>query len=282
MEKVRSESIKRKIQEIIFEADTFGGKLFDILLLIAIVSSIIVVMLESVEPINIKYGVAFNVFEWVVTILFTIEYILRVYATGKPLKYVFSFYGIIDFLAFAPTYLMPLFPQSQYFFVARALRLLRIFRILKLVRYVKGSRTLISALRESRGKIVVFLTSVFVLVIIMGTLMYLIEHGTHGFTSIPRSIYWAIVTLTTVGYGDIVPYTTLGKFVASLIMILGYGIIAVPTGIVSAELTRSKKQREQLKNQSEILEKENEIISKETEILEKLKAIENKLEKLGK
>ena len=232
MEKGKATSVKHKIQEIIFEADTFGGKLFDILLLIAIVSSLIVVMLESVEHIHNQYGDVLRTFEWIVTILFTIEYGLRIYATGKPLKYIFSFYGIIDFISFAPTYLMPFFPQSQYFFVARALRLLRIFRILKLVRYVKGSRTLISALRQSRGKIVVFLTSVIVLVIIMGTLMYLIEHGTHGFTSIPRSIYWAIVTLTTVGYGDIVPFTTLGKLLASFIMILGYGIIAVPTGIL--------------------------------------------------
>ncbi|MEE2700360.1 MAG: ion transporter [Bacteroidota bacterium] len=240
MEKTRSESIKRKIQEIIFEADTFWGKLFDILLLIAIVSSIIAVMLESVKSIHEKYGEILRTFEWIVTILFTIEYFLRIYATGKPLRYIFSFYGVIDFISFAPTYLMPFFPQSQYFFVARAMRLLRIFRILKLVRYVRGSRTLISALRQSRGKIVVFLTSVIVLVVIMGTLMYLIEHGTHGFTSIPRSIYWAVVTLTTVGYGDIVPYTTLGKLLASFIMILGYGIIAVPTGIFAAEFTRNR------------------------------------------
>lgn len=243
MEKGKATSVKHKIQEIIFEADTFGGKLFDILLLIAIVSSLIVVMLESVEHIHNQYGDVLRTFEWIVTILFTIEYGLRIYATGKPLKYIFSFYGIIDFISFAPTYLMPFFPQSQYFFVARAMRLLRIFRILKLVRYVKGSRTLISALRQSRGKIVVFLTSVIVLVIIMGTLMYLIEHGTHGFTSIPRSIYWAIVTLTTVGYGDIVPFTTLGKLLASFIMILGYGIIAVPTGIFAAEYTRSTQKK---------------------------------------
>ena len=243
MEKEKAISVKHKIQEIIFEADTFGGKLFDILLLIAIVSSLIVVMLESVEHIHNQYGDVLRTFEWIVTILFTIEYGLRIYATGKPLKYIFSFYGIIDFLSFAPTYLMPLFPQSQYFFVARALRLIRIFRILKLVRYVKGARTLTSALRQSRGKIVVFLTAVIIVVIIMGTLMYLIEHGTHGFTSIPRSIYWAVVTLTTVGYGDIVPYTTLGKLLASFIMILGYGIIAVPTGIFAAEYTRSTQKK---------------------------------------
>lgn len=233
-------STKQKIQEIIFEADTFWGKVFDILLLFAIVSSIIAVMLESVESIHEKYGKILTIFEWIVTILFTIEYALRIYATGKPLKYIFSFYGVIDFISFAPTYLMPFFPQSQYFFVARALRLLRIFRILKLVRYVRGSRTLISALRQSRGKIVVFVTSVLVLVVIMGTLMYLIEDGTHGFTSIPRSIYWAVVTLTTVGYGDIVPFTTLGKLLASFIMILGYGIIAVPTGIFAAEFSRKR------------------------------------------
>ncbi len=250
MEKAKKGSFKRIVQEIIFEADTFEGKLFDILLLVAIVSSLILVMLESVEHIHNQYGDFLRTFEWIVTILFTIEYGLRIYATGKPLKYIFSFYGVIDFLSFAPTYLMPLFPQSQYFFVARAFRLIRIFRILKLVRYVKGARTLTSALRQSRGKIVVFLTAVIILVIIMGTLMYLIEHGTHGFTSIPRSIYWAVVTLTTVGYGDIVPYTTLGKFLASFIMILGYGIIAVPTGIFAAEYTRSTQKKVNTNTQS--------------------------------
>ena len=241
MTKKDTHPFKHKIQEIIFEADTFGGKLFDILLLIAIVSSLIAVMLESVKPIHDEYGNILRTFEWTVTILFTIEYALRIYATGKPFKYIFSFYGVIDFVSFAPTYLMLLNPIAQYFFVARALRLLRIFRILKLVRYVKGSKNLISALRQSRGKIVVFLTTVMVLVIIMGTLMYLVEHGTHGFTSIPQSIYWSIVTLTTVGYGDITPYTNLGKLLASLIMILGYGIIAVPTGIFAAEFSRNRK-----------------------------------------
>ena len=241
MKERKNLTIKQKVHEIIFEADTFYGKVFDIALLIAILLSLIAVMLESVNSIHEEYGALLRTFEWIVTILFTIEYGLRIYATGKPIKYIFSFYGLIDLISFAPTYLMPLFPQSQFFFVARTLRLIRIFRILKLVRYVKGSRTLISALRQSRGKIVVFLTAVMILAIIMGTLMHIIENNTPGFSSIPKSIYWAIITLTTVGYGDVVPYTTIGKFLASCIMIMGYGIIAVPTGIFAAQFVKDTK-----------------------------------------
>jgi voltage-gated potassium channel len=236
-----SNSFQQKVHEIIFEADTFYGKLFDILLLFTIILSLAAVMLESIDSIHNQYGDLLRTFEWSVTILFTIEYFLRIYATRKPLKYIFSFYGIIDFISFVPTYFMPLFNQSQYFVVVRTFRLLRIFRILKLARYVHGSKVLLLALRQSRGKIVVFLTAVITLVIFMGTLMYLVEGKTNGFTSIPQSIYWAIVTLTTVGYGDIVPHTILGKFLASFIMILGYGIIAVPTGIFAAEFSRKNE-----------------------------------------
>jgi len=243
-----SNFFQKKVHEIIFEADTFYGKLFDILLLITIVLSLTAVMLESIDSIHNQYGNLLRKFEWIVTILFTIEYFLRIYATGKPLKYIFSFYGIIDFISFVPTYFMPLFNQSQYFVVVRTFRLLRVFRILKLARYVHGSKVLLLALRQSRGKIVVFLTAVLTLVIFMGTLMYLVEGRTNGFTSIPQSIYWAIVTLTTVGYGDIVPHTILGKFLASFIMILGYGIIAVPTGIFAAEFSR--KRDEQISTQA--------------------------------
>ncbi|MBC8267038.1 MAG: ion transporter [Flavobacteriales bacterium] len=248
MQKSDNKSFRNKVHEIIFEADTFYGKLFDILLLVAIVSSLIAVMLESINSFQQKYGTILRIFEWTVTILFTIEYLLRIYAIGKPWKYIFSFYGIIDFISFVPTYFMPLFNQSQYFVVVRTFRLLRVFRILKLARYVRGSKVLVTALKQSRGKIVVFLTAVLTLVIFMGTLMYLVEGKTNGFTSIPQSIYWAIVTLTTVGYGDIVPHTVLGKFLASFIMILGYGIIAVPTGIFAAEFAR--KTDEQISTQS--------------------------------
>ncbi len=240
MDNKNTKTFKEKVHRIIFEADTFYGQLFDILLLFTIITSLILVMLESVASIHEKHGVFLHNFEWFVTILFTIEYILRIYSTGKPIKYIFSFYGLIDLISFAPTYLMPLFPQAQYFFVVRTFRLIRIFRILKLVRYVKGSRTLLSVLRQSTGKIVVFTTAVMILVVIMGTLMYIIERGTHGFTSIPQSIYWSIVTLTTVGYGDIVPYTDLGKILASIIMLMGYGIIAVPTGIFAATFAQQK------------------------------------------
>jgi voltage-gated potassium channel len=240
MENNNTNSFRHKVHEIIFEADTFSGKLFDILLLVTIVSSLVAVMLESIDSIHQQYGDILRTFEWIVTILFTIEYFLRIYATGKPWKYIFSFYGIIDFISFVPTYFMPLFNQSQYFVVVRTFRLLRIFRILKLARYVRGSKILLLALRQSKGKIVVFLTAVLTLVIFMGTLMYLVEGKTNGFTNIPQSIYWAVVTLTTVGYGDIVPHTVLGKFLASFIMILGYGIIAVPTGIFAAEFARKR------------------------------------------
>ncbi|MBT6808785.1 MAG: ion transporter [Flavobacteriales bacterium] len=243
-----SNPFKRKVQEIIFEADTFYGKLFDIVLLITILLSLVAVMLESIESIHDQYGDILRKFEWIVSILFTIEYLLRIYSTGKPLKYIFSFYGIIDFISFMPTYFMPLFSNSQYFTVVRTFRLLRVFRILKLARYIHGSKVLLIVLRKSTGKIVVFLTAVLTLVILMGTAMYLVEGQENGFTSIPQSIYWAIVTLTTVGYGDIVPCTILGKCLAAFIMILGYGIIAVPSGIFAAEF--SKKNENNVSTQS--------------------------------
>ncbi len=231
--------LKFKLHEIIFEADTPAGKTFDILLLIVIFISVLVVILESIESLRLNYGRIFFILEWIFTILFTIEYILRVWIIKKPFKYIFSFYGIIDLLATIPTYLSLFIYGSQYLLVIRALRLLRVFRIFKLGRFLRESNILIDALKASRVKISVFLFAVVTLTVIIGSLMYLIEGPENGFTNIPIGIYWAIVTLTTVGYGDITPSTNLGKLLSSIVMILGYGIIAIPTGIVTAELART-------------------------------------------
>ena len=233
---------RSKLHEIIYEADTPAGKLFDIILLIAILASVVFVMLETVEQFDNRYHTFLNAAEWVITILFTIEYIARIVAVKQPSKYIFSFYGIIDLLSTIPKYLSLLFVGTHALAALRALRLLRVFRILKLARYVGESNRLLVALRNSRAKISVFLFFVVILCVILGTIMYLIEGGEDGgFTSIPRSVYWAIVTLTTVGYGDIAPVTALGQFIAAFIMILGYGIIAIPTGIVTAEYTRNRE-----------------------------------------
>lgn len=234
---------KQRLHEIIYEADTRAGKLFDIILLWVIILSIVFVMLESVHEIDAKYHEYLNIAEWVITIIFTIEYIARIIAVKKPFQYIFSFYGIIDFLATIPKYLSLLFVGTHALVALRALRLLRVFRILKLVRYIGESNMLWKALKASKTKIAVFLYAVVILCVIMGTIMYLIEGDANsGFTSIPTSIYWCIVTLTTVGYGDIAPVTVLGQFIASFIMIIGYGIIAVPTGIVSAEYARQDRE----------------------------------------
>jgi voltage-gated potassium channel len=245
MENNNTNSFRQKIHEIIFEADTTNGKLFDIILLAAILLSIVGVMLESVYEIDRKYHELIIAFEWGFTILFTIEYFFRIYAVNRPLKYIFSFMGIVDLLAIIPTYLIFILPAAHSLSIIRAIRLIRIFRIFKLSRYLRGAHTMQIALRSSRPKIIVFLLSVILLVIILGTLMYVIESGarTNGFENIPNSIYWAIITLTTVGYGNIVPMTIFGKIVASFIMILGYGIIAVPTGIVTAEFSRKRKEK---------------------------------------
>lgn len=225
-----------RLHEIIYEADTTAGKLFDVVLFFFIVASVILVMLESVSSLDAKYHAFFDIAEWVITILFTLEYFGRIIAIKKPSRYIFSFYGIIDLLSTVPKYLSLLFVGTHALVALRALRLLRIFRILKLARYVGASNRLMVALRASKAKIAVFLFFVLILCIILGTVMYLVESDQEsGFTSIPRSIYWAIVTLTTVGYGDIAPITALGQFIASMIMIIGYGIIAIPTGIVTAE-----------------------------------------------
>jgi voltage-gated potassium channel len=226
--------------EIIFEADTFWGKFFDVGLLWAILVSVIIVMLESVREIAFQYGFFISIAEWSFTVLFTAEYFLRIYTSPKPSRYIFSFYGIIDLLSILPTYLALVLTGTQFLLIIRILRLLRVFRVLKLVRYSSESEALAKAMYNSRMKITVFLGGVISAAVILGTLMYIIETPEAGFTSIPKSIYWAIVTLTTVGYGDIAPQTVAGQFLASFIMIIGYGVIAVPTGIVSAEFAQAK------------------------------------------
>ena len=231
---------REKWHEIIYEADSREGKIFDIVLIVAILFSIILVMLESVNELDAKYHNFFNISEWVITILFSIEYVLRIITVKKPKKYIFSFYGIIDLLSTIPKYISLFIGGAHALVALRALRLLRIFRILKLVRFVGATNMLGKALKASRFKILVFISAVMIICVIIGTLMYLIEGNPSGFTSIPRSIYWAIVTLTTVGYGDIAPQTAFGQLLASLVMILGYGIIAIPTGIVGVEMAKEK------------------------------------------
>ena len=234
-------SIKERLREIIFEADTFSGKAFDIGLLLAIILSVIAVMLESVKAIELEYGDYLTIVEWVFTIVFTVEYILRIYITGKPLKYIFSFFGMVDLLSLIPTYLSIFFVGTHSLLIIRSIRLLRVFRILKLARFLGEAASLVNALKASRSKIIVFIFAVLCITMVMGTIMYMIEGGENGFTSIPRSIYWAIVTITTVGYGDMAPVTALGRFIAAIVMLLGYAIIAVPSGIVTSELTQAVK-----------------------------------------
>ena len=227
------------LHEIIFEADTPAGKSFDVLLIACILLSVVAVMLDSVHDVRIQYGALLYSIEWFFTILFTIEYILRLFSVGRPAMYATSFFGIVDLLAIVPTYLSLLFPGSQYLLVIRLLRVLRVFRVLKLAQYIGEAGILIQALRASRRKITIFLFVVFTIVIIVGSAMYLIESEENGFTSIPRSVYWAIVTLTTVGYGDISPKTSIGQALAAVVMVMGYAIIAVPTGIMTVEISQA-------------------------------------------
>ncbi|MEM9525979.1 MAG: ion transporter [Bacteroidota bacterium] len=231
-----------RIHEIIFEADTPTGKVFDILLLVLIVLSVITVMLESVEEWDDRYHQIFFVLEWIFTVVFTIEYLLRLWVTIRPWKYALSFYGIIDLLAILPTYLSFFLAGTQYFVIIRIIRLLRVFRIFKLGKFLVEGDQLRRALIASRNKITVFLFTVSLLVIIIGSVMHLIEGGSNdGFSSIPRAVYWAIVTLTTVGYGDITPRSDIGQFLSAIVMILGYAIIAVPTGIVTNEMISASR-----------------------------------------
>jgi len=232
---------RKIVFEIIFEADTPAGKWFDIVLIISILLSVMTVMLDSVSSIRMKYGEFLYASEWFFTILFTVEYIFRLLCIGKPIRYALSFFGIVDLLAILPTYMSLLFFGSRYLLVVRVLRVLRIFRVLKLGHHIKEAAVLRKALYASRQKIIVFLFVVLTLVVIIGSLMYVIEEEENGFTSIPRSVYWAVVTLTTVGYGDISPKSGMGQFLAAIVMILGYSIIAVPTGIVTVELSRVQK-----------------------------------------
>jgi voltage-gated potassium channel len=239
MEPNNKHNWRTKLHEVIYEADTPAGKLFDVILLIAILASIVLVMLESINSFDNKHHTFLNIAEWVITILFSLEYVARVISVKKPFKYIFSFYGVIDLLSTIPKYISLLMAGTHALVALRALRLLRVFRILKLARYLGASNQLAAAIKASRAKIAVFLFAVIIAAVIFGTIMYLVEGEKNGFTNIPKSVYWCIVTLTTVGFGDIAPVTPLGQFIATVIMILGYGIIAVPTGIVSAEYTKA-------------------------------------------
>lgn len=232
---------KDRVHQIIFEADTKSGKAFDIGLMVSILLSVAAVMLDSVADIRRDYGAFLYIVEWFFTLVFMIEYLLRLWCLRQPLSYALSFFGIVDFLSIIPSFLSLFLPGGQYLLVIRLLRILRVFRIFKLVRYVGEARLLVTALRASARKIFVFFFTVATMVTIFGSLMYLVEGETNGFLNIPISIYWAIVTLTTVGYGDITPHTDLGRAIASIIMIIGYSVIAVPTGIVTVALSNAQK-----------------------------------------
>lgn len=232
-------SVRQELYKIVFETDTKEGKQFDVALLWLILLSVIVVMLESIPQLGVRFAHEFLIIEWVLTVFFSIEYLLRIWITQKPIQYIFSFWGIIDLLSILPTYLSLFISGYHYLLVVRIFRLLRVFRVLKLVRFNSEAQTLMNALKSSSYKISIFLMAVISIVTLLGTLMYVVEGGEEGFTSIPQSIYWAIVTVTTVGYGDLVPHTIIGKFISSIAMIMGYAIIAVPTGIVTVAMSKS-------------------------------------------
>lgn len=232
--------VRARVHEVIFEADTKAGRLFDLALIWSILISVAAVMLDSVAAVRARHGDVLAAVEWFFTILFTIEYLLRLWCIGRPLRYATSFFGVVDVLAILPTYLSLFLPGSRYLLVIRILRVLRIFRVLKLVQYLEEAQLMIRALRAAGRKIAVFFATVMSLVVVFGSVMYIIEGEAHGFTSIPRSIYWAIVTMTTVGYGDISPQTAVGQALAAVIMLIGFTIIAVPTGIVASEMSRAQ------------------------------------------
>ena len=234
---------KEELYRIIFESETAAGKRFDVWLLWLILASVLVAMLDSVQSIHEHLRTEFYILEWAFTILFTIEYLFRVYVSHRKSRYILSTWGLIDLLAILPTYLSLIFVGYQYMLVVRIIRLLRVFRILRLVQFTSEALYLIKALKAAFFKISIFFMTVLIIVVILGTVMYVVEGGQHGFSSIPQSIYWAIITVTTVGYGDIVPFTVLGKFIASVAMIIGYAIIAVPTGIVTSEMVKANAVR---------------------------------------
>jgi voltage-gated potassium channel len=233
-----------RLYDIIFESDTRAGRTFDIGLMLLILASLVVVMLDSVPSLATRYGALFDAFEWGVTALFTLEYVLRISCVRRPFRYVLSFFGIVDLLSVAPTYIAAFNPELSLLIDVRVLRLLRIFRVLKLGEYMEEFQFLAQAFADSRRKIFVFLSAVMTAVIISGTLMYVVEGPENGFTSIPVSIYWAVTTITTVGFGDITPHTAFGRVIATFIMLLGWGVLAVPTGIVTAEMTLRHTRRE--------------------------------------
>lgn len=248
----------KKVHEIIFEADTPAGKAFDIVLIVGILLSILVIMLNTVESLSSNYHGLLYGLEWVFTLLFTVEYALRLISVRRPLRYAFSFFGLVDLLSILPTYLGLILPGTQHLMVIRAFRLLRVFRVFKLARFLSEAEALRTALNAARAKIIVFIVTVAIIVVIMGTAMYVIEgpngiagnSGNPGFSSIPQSIYWAIVTITTVGYGDATPESVAGKMMAAIMMLIGYSLIIVPTGIISAEMSRAVKGRDELTTQS--------------------------------
>ncbi|HBX57250.1 ion transporter [Pseudomonas sp. UBA2684] len=237
---------RQRLYVIIFQTDTPAGQRFDRYLLLTILASLIVVMLDSIDDVHSQYGGLLAGLEWGFTALFAVEYLVRLYCSPKPLRYAFSFYGLIDLLAILPGLLALLYPDAQYLLIIRVIRMLRVFRVLKLSPYLRQANFLLTALRGSKQKIIVFFACIAILVTVFGTLMYVIEGPVHGFTSIPKGIYWAVVTLTTVGFGDIVPQTPLGQALSTLVMITGYSIIAVPTGIFTAELATAMRGNEQL------------------------------------
>lgn len=241
-------SLRESLHQIVFGTETKAGKRFDVFLLWVILISVVVVMLESIPSVGSRFFRLFFAIEWILTIIFTVEYFLRIWISPRPIKYIFSFWGAIDFLSILPSYLGLLFVGYHYLIIVRVFRLLRVFRILKLARFNRESLLLLHALRLSMHKLSVFLVAVITIVVFMGTLMYVVEGGEKGFTSIPQSIYWAIVTVTTVGYGDMVPVTILGKFISSIVMIIGYAIIAVPTGILTVEMSRVRSKQKDCPN----------------------------------
>lgn len=235
----KTKSLKEKVYKIIFEADTFWGRIFDEALLILIIFSVTLVMLDSIPRLSQKYEQSFFLLELTITMIFLAEYLIRIWCSPSPLKYIFSFFGIVDLIAVLPLFLAIFVPGTEAILTIRAIRLLRIYRILKLVKYIYEGKVMLLAFQRSFRKILVFMGLILIIVVMMGSLMYLIEGGRNGFENIPVSIYWAIITLTTVGYGDIVPATNLGKFVSSVIMLLGYSIIAIPLGMISFEFSRA-------------------------------------------